>query len=85
MVKFVNNSNKDSKDTNKTFKGKNVKNSSKKNTTPHTHTISEIQASDSDQSIDTDDNENYSMGWKNLPDMVTISEDSDLCDTDGTE
>ena len=62
MVKFVDTSNKDSKETNKTLKGKNVKNISKKNTPPNTNTISGIQASDSDKSIDTYDNENDSMG-----------------------
>ena len=57
-VKFIENLNKDNKDTNKTLKGKNVKNSSKKNLTPNMNAISEIQASDSDQSIDTEDQEN---------------------------
>ena len=38
-----------------------------------------------DQSIDTDDNENYSIGWRNFPNMVTTSEDIDSNDTDGTD
>ena len=46
MVKFVDNSSKDNKDTNKTPKGKSVKISSKKNTTSNANTVSEIQASD---------------------------------------
>ena len=49
------------------------------------NTISEIQLSDSDQSIDTEDNENDSMDWGNLHDTVITSEDSDSNDTDGTE
>ena len=68
-----------------TLKGKHVKNSNKKNTTPNYNTISEIQARDSDQSIDTYDNENDSMVWKNLPDMVITSKDSDSSETDGME
>ena len=62
MVKFVNNSNKDSKDTNRIPKGKNLKISSKKNIPPNTNTINEIQASKSDQSIESDDNKNDPMG-----------------------
>ena len=38
-----------------------------------------------DQSIDMDDNENDSIGWRSLPNMVTTSKDSDSSDTDGTE
>ena len=85
MIKFVNNSNNDSKETKKTPKGKNVKISSKEYTPPITNTISEIQAGESDQHMDSDDNRNDSMGWKNLPNMVIMSEDSDSSDTDGTE
>ena len=81
-VKFIENP---TKDTNKTLKGENVKNNSKKYITPYMNTISEIQVSDSDQSIDTEDNENDSMGWRSLPDMVTTSEDCDSSDTDWTE
>ena len=62
MVKFVDDSNKDSKNTNKTPKGKNVKISSKKNTTSNTNTIDKIQAGDSNHTRDTDDNTNDSMG-----------------------
>ena len=39
------------------FKGKNVKNCSKKNTPPNINTVSEIQTSDSDQSVNIDDDE----------------------------
>ena len=53
------------------------------NTTPDT--VSEIQTSDSDQNTDTDENESDSMGWKNLPDMVMTSNNSDSSDTDGME
>ena len=81
-VKFVENPTKDNEDTNKTL---NVKNSSKKNITINMNTISEIEVHESDQSIGKEDNENDSMGWRNLPDMVTTSEDSGLSDTDGTE
>ena len=35
--------------------------------------------------IDSDDKENGSIGWNNLPDMVITSEDSNLSDTDGAE
>ena len=86
-VKFIENPTKDKrqKDTNKTLKGKNVKNISKKNITPNMNTVSEIQVSDSDKSIDTEDNENDSMDWRSLPDMATTSEDSDSSDNDGTE
>ena len=45
MAKFVDNFNKDSKDTNETPTGKNIKISRKKNTKPNMNTISEIQAS----------------------------------------
>ena len=51
---------------------------------PNTNTISEIQACDLDQSIDTDDNENDSMEWKILPNVVIMSKDSESSDTDGT-
>ena len=47
--------------------------------------ISEIQVSDSEEGIDTDDNDNDSVGWRSLPDMVTTLEDSDSSDTDGAE
>ena len=47
-VKFIENPTKDNKDTNEMLKGKNVKNSSEKNITPHMNTISKIQMSDSD-------------------------------------
>ena len=68
-----------------TFKGLNIKISSKEKNTPNTNTISETQVSNSNQSIDTDDNENDSMGWRSLPNMVTTSKDSGSIDTDGTE
>ena len=84
-VKLVKNPTEDKKDTNKTHQGKNFKISSKRNATPNTNTISKIQVSDSDQSIDMDDNENDLIGWTSLPNMVTTSEDSDSSDTDGTE
>ena len=61
----------------------NVKNSSKKNTPPNTNTISEIQTSDLDHSVDTDDNENDSVSWKTFPNMVITSEDSDSSNPDG--
>ena len=61
-AKFADKSNKESKDSNKIPEGKTVKTSSKKNTTPHT--VSEIQASNLDQNIDTDENESGSMGLK---------------------
>ena len=54
MVKFVENPTEDNKDTNNTLKGKNAKNR-KKNTTPNTNIISEIQAYATDQSIDSMD------------------------------
>ena len=38
-VKFVENLTKDNKDMNKTFNGKNVKNSSKKNITPNPNVV----------------------------------------------
>ena len=83
MVKFVVNSNKDTKDTNKTSEGKNV--ISKKNNPPNINTMSEIQASESDGIIDSDDNKNDSIGLKNFPDMTITYEDSNSSDTDGTE
>ena len=56
------------------IKGKNVQNNSKKNITHnYTNIICEIQLSDSNQSIDTYDNDNDSMGCGSLPDMVTTS------------
>ena len=62
-----------------------LKNNSNKNITPNMNTVSEIQVSDSDQSIDTEDNENNSMDWRSLSGKVTTSKDSDSSDTDGTE
>ena len=47
--------------------------------------VNEVQVSDFDQSMDIEDNDNDSMGWRSLPDMATISEDSNASDTDGTE
>ena len=42
------------------------------------NTISDIQVTDSNQSIDTEDNENDSVWFEeDLPDMVTTTEDSD--------
>ena len=58
MVKFVDNLNKDDEATNNTPDRKNAKTSSKKATTPNTNRVNERQASDSDQSIDTDHNKN---------------------------
>ena len=66
MIKFADNLSKDNKDTNKIPNGRNDKNSSKKNSTPNTNTISEIQGCDSDQSIGSDNNKNDSMGWRSL-------------------
>ena len=65
-----------------THKRKNDSNNSKKNVTSKTNMVSEIQVSDSDHSIDIEDND--SMGWRSLPDIAT-SEHSDSCDTDKTE
>ena len=76
---------KDSKDTNKIPKEKNVKIGNKKNTPHNTNIASEIQTSDSDQSADTDKNDNDSMDWKNLPNIVIMSEDSDSSNTGGDE
>ena len=69
----------------KTLKGKNVKNGSKENIPPNRNTVSEIQTSDSDQSVDIVDNENDSMDWKSLSKILIMSGDSDSSDTDGTE
>ena len=41
--------------------------------------------SDSDQNTDTDEDESYFMGWRNLPDMVMTSTHSDTSNTDGME
>ena len=43
-----------------------------------------MQTSDSNQNIDTDENESDSMGWKNS-DMVMTCSNSDSSDTNGTE
>ena len=48
----------------KTPKRKNDSNNSKKNLTSKTNTVSEVQVSDSNQSMGTEDNGNDSMGWK---------------------
>ena len=84
-VTFVENPTKDNKNMNKTPKRKNDSNNSKKKITSKTKTVSEVQVSASDQSVDTEDNANDFMGWRSLPDIATTSEDSDSSDTDGTE
>ena len=47
--------------------------------------ISEVQVTDFDQSMDTEDNDNDYIGWRSLSDIVTTSEDSDSSNNDGTE
>ena len=47
--------------------------------------VSEVQVSDSDQSMDIKDNDNDSNGWRSHPDVVTTSKDCDSSNTDGTE
>ena len=51
--------------------------------TSKTDSINEIQVIDTDPSADIEDN--YSIGWRSLPEIATSSEDSDTCDTDWTE
>ena len=85
MVKFVKNPTKDNKDVNHTTKRKNDSNNSKKNIISKTNTVSEIQFSDSNQSMDIGENDIDSRGWGSLPDIVTTSKDSDSSGTDGTE
>ena len=82
-VKFIANDRRGNKDISRTPTRKNDNYSSTKNLTPKMNTVSEIQVRDSDQRMDMEDND--SMGWKNLSDIATASEDSNSSDTDGTE
>ena len=62
MVKFVENHTKDNKNVNKTSKRKNESDNSKKNVTSKTNIVSEVHVSDSNQSMDTEYNDNDSIG-----------------------
>ena len=84
-IKFVENPTRDKKDINRTPTRKDDSNNSKKNMTAKTNTVSQIPVSDSDQSMDIEDNDIDSMGWRGHLDIATTSKDSDLSDTDGTE
>ena len=45
--------------------------------------VTKIQVSDLDTSTEIEDND--SMGWKSLPEILSTSGESDTCDTDEIE
>ena len=83
VVKFVDNKNRNNKDNNKPSKRKSDPCNSKKNMTSKTDLVTEIQVCDFDTSTEIEDND--SVGWRSLPEIVSSSEDSDTCDTDKME
>ena len=81
VVKFVDNK-KITKMITKHKKKSDISND-KKNTITKNDSVAEIQVSDLDTSTEIEDNN--SMGWRSLPEIPSMSENSDTCDTDETE
>ena len=64
-------------------KKKSNSNDNKKGKANINDSITKIQFSDLDISIEIEDN--GSLGWRSLPKIPSTSEDSDSCDTNETE
>ena len=67
VVKFVDNKNKNNKDNNKSHRMKSEISNKKKNTTSKNDSITKIQVSDLETSMEMEDND--SIGWRSVPEI----------------